>query len=100
MRNHTARIAIAVVTTVATSALAVVLGTAYVLGWPLSQDNLNYALERGAFWGIVGGGLLIFAAGRVPSIQTSTFLTAGVCLIWSAVIGVCFMVYSAVLAAC
>ncbi len=100
MQDHTARIAITVVATVATSLLAVVLGIACVLGWPLSHDNFVYALGQGLLWGIIGSGLLGIAISKLSAFRTSAILTGSASLLWSAVIGICFLVYSAVLAAC
>jgi hypothetical protein len=81
------------------SLLACVWGIAAALHWPLSEENLEYALVRGACWGVVGGLLVGLVACRVrPNWRASLWVIGLGSLLWAAAVGFCFSVYVAAVA--
>jgi hypothetical protein len=102
LRLRFATFAIVAIITFVASVAGIVVAIGAAISWPLSYQNLEYALVQGVGWGTAGGllaGCRALVASNPHRWRTwSWFIAAG--LLWAAAISVCFFVYAAAAAAC
>jgi hypothetical protein len=69
------------------------------LSWPLSGENLTYALKSGGVWGAIGALVIVVLTALVPPARRHLVAVAG-SVAWVVVSMLCFFVTVVLVAGC
>jgi hypothetical protein len=90
---------VALIAAFVASVLACLDGMAAALGWPLSEDNVEFALWSGCWSGVISSPILGAITFATPP-AARLVVALGGAVFWALLSGFCFFVYAAGVAAC